>query len=331
MVKYPHKKNLFTIGLIIALLLFTTEAVLSQSENTTIQIEDEVTVDREVIRMGDIALIEGSSAEKREELTKIELEKAAPPGYTRKINRELIKLLLEDKGYDPDEFDLQIPRVVRVRTSAKSISEDRLMEFARDKIAEMIESDNGEVIIEKRQIPGDITIPDSEYSLQTDYNREVEPGRISLPVNIMIEGERYKRVYLGLTVKIRQEVLIARRNFSRGDKFDADSFKKAEKEISEINGRLISDRNDNLLQDGEFNRPLAEGEILTSDYLHKPTIIKWGDEIYAEVEVGSVVVKAVVEARQSGKMGEVIKVKNVNSGQEFEARIINSDFVRVIK
>ena len=318
--------------LVIMILFYTiTSPVIGAAKEIEINIPEEVTINQAVISLGSIARIEGVRGQKLVALKKVKLDQAPRPGYERRINRQLVNLILQDEGYSSDSFKLTMPQVVRVKTAYFRIDGSKLVEFARGYIRDRVNNANlTNLTIEPSHYPQEVVIPDTEYELQVNSRNNIDLlGKTTLPVDIMIKGKKYKRVYLGFTVNAYQEVLVAQSSLIRGDKLHQKNFKKENMKLNDIRGNPILDWDNPLLQDSVINQPLGKGQVLTEQHLQKPILIGWGDEVQAEVIIGSIRASTMVKARGSGKKGEYIRVENLRTGQNFKAEIINSNLVRI--
>lgn len=333
--KFRDRFISFLPGLILTLLILLCPQapVIEAVEEIEISIPQQTTVNQAVISLGSIARIEGVRGQKLVALKKVKLDQAPRPGYERRINKQLVKLILQDKGYSRDSFKLNMPQVVKVKTASFQLDGSKLVEFARSYIRDRVDNTNiSDLTIESNHYPQEIIIPDTKYELQVNSrNNNNLLGRTTLPVDIMIKGKRYKRVYLGFTVNAYQEVFVAHSSIIRGDKLQQKDFKKENIKINEIRGNPIMNWDSPLLQESVANQPIGKGQVLTEEHLQKPILIGWGDEVQAEVIIGSIRASTMVKAQGSGKKGDHIRVENLRTGQNFKAEIINSNLVRIVR
>lgn len=325
-------RNLYR--LLILFILMVTLVFNSGVKAGTIKIiiPEYVEVSDSRITLGDIARIEGVEGEKLAEIASVDLGQALLPGYEREIPRELISLAIQQKGYSPASFTLHMPYKVTVKTASRRVSSDTIIAFARDYLKEKVNCPAGRVEIIPRFNPPDLIIPDRNYSLEIDLMGQQElKGNVSLRVLLKIDGQVYKRVYLGFEVKLLQEVFVAKRNIKKGERLVRDDFSIETREIGSFRGELITDFNNRLVKEGIVNIPITRGSILTSYYLIIPDIVSFGDVLKAEVIVGNIRVSTLVKARENGKKGEYILVENLKTGYRFKAQVINSHLVRVIQ
>jgi flagella basal body P-ring formation protein FlgA len=68
-------------------------------------------------------------------------------------------------------------------------------------------------------------------------------------------------------------------------------------------------------------RVIAAGHVLLESMVERPPVVRRGDRVAIRVTVGMVTAAAPGQARADGRPGEVIPVKNVESGKELYARV----------
>ncbi|WP_198156963.1 flagellar basal body P-ring formation chaperone FlgA [Aquincola tertiaricarbonis] len=75
-------------------------------------------------------------------------------------------------------------------------------------------------------------------------------------------------------------------------------------------------------------RPLRPGQVLQKRLLSAPVLVKRGDVVVIEARSGPVQVTASGEALEPGKRGEVVRVRNVNTGKVIRARVMEAGTVQ---
>lgn len=329
--KLVKSKLVLFVGAMFLLVLLVIYPV--QAEGIVISIPDQVLVSGPRILLGDIAQIKGVTGTGLESIGKLDLGKSPLPGYSRHLNRELIRLLLQQEGLQPGEIKLDVSRTFTVKTRSKEINSDQLLEFAKKYVKSRAAREEDKVKISFNFYPEKVIIPDTEYRLEVANNRNDRNlrGRISLPVIIKTNGERWKQIYIGMEISVNRKVYVARKDIERGGVLKKEDFELMERELNNFRGELITVWEHPLIEEGVVDRPIKQGDILTTAYLKKPFLISWGEKIRAEVIVGGVRVRTAVKACNRGKKGDYITVENLKSGERFKARVISSHLVRITR
>ena len=322
-------KNIIIMFLVVSMFfLINSPFALSAS---TITIPKNAEVNSEWIKLGDIAKLIDFSPELKEELASLKLEKAARPGYERNISKQLIRLVLKDKGYDIANFNFDIPDRVKVKTLSQKIDNNRLKSFIKEHIRENIEYEYDSLEIEFSSSLAEIIIPAADYGFEIARKKSNYRGSYSLPVDIIVNNSAYKRIYVNLKTKIYKKVFVAQKNLFKGEKISKDNFEFKRANITDIDSTLITNWESSLIKDGLLTKTISKKEILTVEHLKKPVIISWGDQIQAEIKIGGIIVQTMVKAKERGKKGDFILVENLKTGKQFKAEVINRRLVRLVR
>ena len=322
------KKLLIMFLLFILIFTIHSPAVLSTS---TISITGNKEVNKQWIKLGDIANFSGFSSELEKELSSVKIEKSARPGYHRNISKQLIRLILKDKGYNISNFNFNIPPQIKVKTLSQKVDNKKLVNFIKAHVKKNINYEYENLEIEITSTLNDIIIPAAAYHFKIARKNSNYLGSYSLPIDIIVNDSSYKRIYVNLKTKIFKKVFVANKTLFKGEKISKSNFKYKKTNIINADSPLITDFNNSLVKDGVLTKTISQNEILTEEYLEKPVIVKWGDHIQAEIKIGGINVKTMVKAKEKGKKGDFILVENLKTGKQFKAEIINRRLVRLVR
>lgn len=78
-------------------------------------------------------------------------------------------------------------------------------------------------------------------------------------------------------------------------------------------------------------RPLRPGQVLQKRMLASPVLVKRGDAVVIEARSGPVQVSASGEALEPGRQGDVVRVRNVNTGKVIRARVVEAGTVAPVE
>ena len=78
-----------------------------------------------------------------------------------------------------------------------------------------------------------------------------------------------------------------------------------------------------------LRRPIRAGQPIPRSALEMPLLVERGEMVGLEARVGGAFLKSKVRAEGSGRAGDMIAVRNIESGKSFQARIIRKDWVAV--
>jgi flagella basal body P-ring formation protein FlgA len=78
-----------------------------------------------------------------------------------------------------------------------------------------------------------------------------------------------------------------------------------------------------------LRRPIRAGQIVMRNAVEAPSEIVRGEMVSLEARNGAALLKLVVRAEASGRTGDAIPVRNLDSGKTFRARVLRKGWVAV--
>lgn len=313
---------------VVFLLLFVITSAIG-AENGTITIPEVVEVNKQQIRVGDIADLDNIEQQTADTIKNIELGNSPRPGHSRKLSREFVKLKFRNNGIDPDNYQLEISRLFTVERGSNTVNSEEIAVFATNYVEEKVMEigDNYEINVTRQ--PRKVEISAADYNLKIGRDVDDPVGNFSLPVIVEVDGSTARRVFVGLEVNVYREVYVAKRDLNRGDSITKDDFELTEKEIDSLHREPLLDWDNEILEEGVLKNTLRQGDILTANLLEKRVLIRRGDTVQALVKVGNVRLSTAVKALDNGKKDDHIQVENTENGERFRARVLDSDQVLV--
>ncbi|MFW5962078.1 MAG: flagellar basal body P-ring formation chaperone FlgA [bacterium] len=318
----------------IVIILFSLAIVTGVSQASTIEIlvPSQITTNEPYIFLKDVAFIVGPE-EDVAKIGQINIGKSPNPGFHRNISKTLINLNIKKEGYEEKDYILNMGNFVKIEVSQKKIEAEELITVVRDYIQEKIASEKNEINVElNRNIPAIIT-PDVDYKLRVSYNNSSAlRGNISIPIDVIIDNKVWRKIFLGVKISIVEEVYVANRNIQRGKSINKEDFTLETRNLDQLsNGEPITVFTDKLLENSVLNINIKAGDVLTEKHLKQPFILAWGDEVTAKMTSGNIEFSTMVRAEQRGRIGDIIKVKNIQSNKNLKAKIISNNLVEIIK
>ena len=313
------------ICLLILLLLLMAPITKARS----IRIDSSVETRASDIRLGDIAHLSGE-ADFIAQVKDIILGQAPLPGYQNYIYREQIISALEAEEIEVNRIDFDIPYQISISADYTSLDIDNLITKGREYIYQNLDYEESDIEIETLNAPDDILRPYGEVELEIANIRNTNLlGRITIPMEIYIDGNLYRRVHLRYQVGVWKEVLIAKDDLSRGDNLSRSDFEIEQRKITSSNTDYISANDDNL-SSYELRTALRAGRALESRMITLPDLVDRWSDVQLIAQVGEVQISTQARARESGQLGDRIIVENKTSGERIEAEVIGQGQVRAV-
>ena len=146
-------------------------------------------------------------------------------------------------------------------------------------------------------------------------------------VGIDLDGETLRKMSITADVRIHMPVLVAAYNLKRGEQIEATFFEITNSDVTKLRGAYYTDQNE--LKDLRMVRSLSAGDVLTDQHIERIPIIKRGEfiRILARGDLCEVTTEGT--AMQDGGKGDLIIVKNVDSGKVIRGHVIDSGLIEV--
>lgn len=319
------KLNLLLAAVLVLLITFNAAAF-------QITINPEVEVKSPQITLAEISEIKAPelSAAQLGELENLNFKSSPNPGYSKRLSRVLVDLTVQNFGYDKEDFELQMPKTVVVKRKSNLIKEAEIFGLVENYLNTNLDFKTDKIVIESRNSVTEIEIPAGNYELKIADNQRLSLPNTSLKLEIWQNGERLRSLFYPVEIKLSMKVLTAAEDLKSSSKISKSDFKLIEKNIKGDPEQIVNDFSEIDFNNTELSRSLKKGEPLKFSYLKIPYAVKWGQKLNLRLNRNNIKISTVVEAKERGKIGEIITVENLNSGYQFQVEVVSPTEVKMI-
>lgn len=293
--------------------------------STIVTLRDSSEVCGEFIRLGDIALIDGTQ---KHLLDTLIIGVSSAPGHTRFVLKGNIAIPVE-------KVVLKGPARVRVRSCAQVLSYDTLVQHVQNLLRDSLRNDEmytSELIFEK-DLDHTVVIESGEYEVTLGrFSASQLRGRVMIPLVVSQQsGNRKTRVSLQASVRVFATVCVAKRDIMRGEVFSLQDFELRRSEISTFSGTPLyvlpnpkTHTVSGIVRTGTIVNTRQMVEMPAVETGSVVTIVTWNAG-------ATVVVSLPGRARESGNIGDIIAVENVESNRIIQAKVIRHGLVEIVQ
>jgi len=302
-----------------------------------IQLRGQSMARSETITVGDVAELSGGTSVLRERIRRIDLGDAPKVTETVKISASQIVFRLQLTDLPNSSFQLFGVKEVVVVPFVDTLSEERVIAQARDLILKSFSWPEEDLVVRLAR-PLAVQLPKISEKEKVNIKAELhtpgqEFGRCQVDVAILIDGERRLSFPLHFETKLLRAVPVCASAVARGEKFSdknlrfekrpVDSTSRPLPTVESLSGKVAK----RAMPAGQVVAETdAEGDAVATE---GAALIKQRQIVKMLVPLGSVNVVARGEAMQEGKMGQVIRVQNVDSKKVVTGRVTGPDTVEV--
>jgi len=168
--------------------------------------------------------------------------------------------------------------------------------------------------------PLTMTLPAGAFDYRiTQKPSDVRPGKKNVTAAILQEGVEQGQVKMSGDLRLFGTVVSTIKRLNRNDIITDDDITAKRQDISLLDGGLVQDPKQAVGQ--KLKLSLPAGAILYAQALDAPTLVNRGERVTIMAKSKAIKITAPGEARNSGALGEMVRVKNLMSRREIHARV----------
>ncbi len=278
--------------------------------------------------LGDLAVISGDDSDRVKALRELKLTGAPLPGARLVLTADMLASRLATAGADLSYGSWQIPPVVTISATGKTLDNQTLVAMATEAVKQRLASDTNDVAISEYGTGHDVIVPPGQLSYKVEFPygiRFVTPTTVN--VTVSTDGRPFTVVCVKLSVKAYRNVVVAARNLAPYEPITPDSLRMERWDIGHLTGYITD--GDKIIG-LRTRRPVPAGVPLSETAVERPPLVKHGSAVTILAQMGGITVSANGQALQEGSEGSVIRVQNLNSNRIVSARVVDGATVQVI-
>ena len=277
--------------------------------------------------LADLAEISGSDRELVAQISAISFGASPLPGLSRGLFPGEVTVRLRSAHLDIPRVKVTLPPTLRVTRAANNVAADEVTKAAVA-AAQAAFKDRDDLRLEPAQALQNLTLPSGKLVLITGPLRgQPEQGSVLVPVTLMVDGAAAQTVEVALRVHRKARVLVAQRTIEPNELLSKRDVRLAAIELPPgFTQPLLKVRE--AVGKRAKRRLLAETPI-SATALELPPAIMTNARITLEVVSGGIHITTTGVARQSGAVGDTIRVYAADTKKELDGVILDSRTVRI--
>lgn len=334
-----------TLSLVtLALLLLAPQALASPRAGerdervvATVKVSSEALARGDRLALDDVAEVvchagAGEAAEGEREacarLRGVSLGYAPRVGAVREIRREQFERALAAAGFTSRAVRLEVPDVARVRRASQEVPAEVLREAVERAALAELKGAGASARLVKIELPERLEVASGAVEVRASLNGVRDPfAPFFVSVEILVDGRTARRLSVAAQVEAFAPVVVAARDIAAGERLRPGDLTVETRRLERALSLYVKDAE--AARGSSARRTLARGEALTRDALAAEIVVRPGDRLRVVGASGRLRVTVEGEARASGRVGDRITVKNVESGVMLQAVVVDEGTVRV--
>lgn len=314
-----------SIGAMLVAGSFAAGEVRAVEPEGRIAVFGEAMVDAEVIRLGDIARLEGSALK---DLATLELGRAPAPGRVRTVAGAMILDTLRGHGVDLKHVRYSIPPVARVRRRAQDISPVTIRAIVEDYLDTQLDRSDGRVVVRNVEVPSPVRLAPGAYRSRVAPRRGTPlVGRTQLQVEFLQNEKLVSGITVTVQIAVFENVYVSRRGIPRGKEITADDILSERRDVSTLPRGIITRAEDVVGKQAKIALPPLMP--LRHEQFAAPVVVKRGEVVTLLAESAGLRITTNGEVREDAPQGAQVRVVNQSSRTEVIGRVVDARTIAV--
>lgn len=327
MIKSKTVRTLPLLMLVAVSLSLTTAATAGGA--LRIQIAENATVTGDTVTLGHVASFHPETDPRVESLRELEVSSAPAPGNTHRFNSRFLNYKLgsatRDQGGD---IILETPQILVIDRTAQVVTSAQMEELFRDHIIKSAPWPQSDINMESIRVPDDLSLPEGALRWELRENANTDYlGNVSATLTFYVDSRMIRRVPVSARVSITREVLRAAKNIQRGNVIAKGDLEVVQETTIRRHGEALVNEKEALGK--QASRNIRAGTTLTSAMVDYPPVVERGNPVIILAENDVLRITTRGEALEDGRLGERVRVKNLQSGKEFSSTVTAPGWVTV--
>ena len=295
----------------------------------TLELRREVMVERPLVLLGDLAVIESDDAALRQVVARIVVGKAPLVGYVEQRSRAYLESLL--RGQAPAagvEIAWRGAQRVAYRAQSQRLDTDAVVEAARQQVLASLGPQYERVEVSLAAALPELTAPCGELEYRARPLEKAQPRqRVAVWVDVVVQGLVYRSIVVPLTLRAYQQVYVAQRDVAAGELAGAAAFALQQQEVGGLAAAPLPPGE--LHGQGRMRHALARGQVLTApDFVPEGSVLR-GDKVRLVAQGGGIEVAVTAVVQADATQGQQVQVRPERSKETVTATVLSSGVVRI--
>jgi flagella basal body P-ring formation protein FlgA len=310
-------------------------APAAAAEPLTVELPERAAVAAAVVTVGDVAALSGADETTRAWVRRLDVADLPARDAAASVTRRQVEYRLRLAGLAPADFRVTGADRVALAVVRRTVAVDEVVAAAKAALLRKLAVPADEVAVEVA-VPVAAALPevvagDEVTITATPHAPAVKLGRTQMDVAIAVRGERKLTLPVYLDARPVQVVAVAVRPLTAGTVLD-ESAVRAERRAVDPNRRFPPAEE---VAGKKARRPLAAGEVVAAADVDapaaapEPVLVKTKQRVSMTVRVGELTVSAVGEALGDGRLGQTVRVQNIDSKKVVSGRVTGPAAVAV--
>ncbi len=323
------KTILVKLGLIMT---FLATSAMALSPIGKIEVLNKVEVSKNEVFMSDLVKPDSLPPDWHQHMASIYVGEAPEPGEVKyvqvKLLRDYLRQIIQGSGQDPERVDMIIPPEIIITRRSVTVPSEEIERVFTEHILKNAPWKAENIVISQVRYGGLPVVPSGQrsYEVITDP-KEKFLGNVVATLNISVDGKKVKSLRVAGLVDLYEEVFYSTKVIPKGEIVKEDDIQLKRAKITD-DPKNYSNNTLDIVGKKALRDIYPEEPLKLSD-LDNPVVIEKGDTVKLVFTRPGMLISAKGEAKDSGRIGDKIRVMNLSSKKVIQGRIKDKETVIV--
>jgi flagella basal body P-ring formation protein FlgA len=319
---------LAVLSLVIGILFSGTGVSAVEPRPVRVDVQENSSVDRDMIQLGDIADISGDDQKLVRQLKAVPVGRSPLPGSSRNLSEGELRIRLKQAGVDEARIHLTTPAPANVTRNTVTIKGSQIEKLVEDFIRQNVTDPRVKMTIKKIQVPGEVVLPSGRVRYEvTSGPRGEMLGTFSVGITFRVNEAFEKKVWAKVNIEVLVDAVMTVRALGRYRPITAGDIEVRQVDLSELPPNAVTDPEEVIGK--RTKRAVYANRVLSTDLVELPPLVKRGDLVTIIARLEGLKITTLGEVKRKGRQGERIPVLNIDSRKVIFARVIDANTVAV--
>ncbi len=306
-------------------LLVLSQAVSSAhtafgSEGFVIKLKEEAAVRSSVVFLNDVADLRGPDQNRLEKLRRMPLGPAPEFGSVKTLSRHQIMSLIQNAAGLPADASRDGAAAVQIRLQGRHIDAGEIVPLLKARLMETTPWKESEIEIRSIGNLSGIELPPGDVVLRLSSGSTIIGHKGFLaPIEVVYADRILRCFWITAEIGIHAKVLVASHRILPGKIVAADDVVEKPADITDLRAAYV--RNPGDVVGKVSRRSFSPGDLLPHEAFASPFLVKSGETVRIRMERNGIVLTTMARAEQDGRLGQIIRVRNLDFSTVLKAQV----------
>jgi flagella basal body P-ring formation protein FlgA len=292
----------------------------ASADTLVVDLKGEAVVESDVVLLKDIANLHGTDSRLLAKLATLNIDRSPDFGKITILGRQQIMEAIQKAVGSIPDGTVTGSQVVQIKCKGRQVSAAEITPLLKSYLLESTPWKESEFEIRSIGDLKGIEVPASGAELRLSSKATtVGRKRILAQIEVLQAGKYLRSFWIAAEVYARADIVTAARQIPPGNTITGEDVLQKSTEIADLHASYVRKLEDVLEKVSRHS--FSPGDPLTRESLSDPYLVKSGEMVRLRLERDGIVLTSLAKAEQDGRLGQIIRVRNVDFLKVLRAQV----------